>query len=76
MNFEKIVNGEISRHIHMISFVLNGQRLECVLSNGELTSATLTTLSNGGHRYLNAEERDSIADLVKERVGESTTVTY
>ncbi len=76
MQIEEIVDGEIVRHIHMVSFVKGGQRLEVVYSDNELTTATLTSVARGKHVYLNKEERDAIVEQVRDRIGVSEIISY
>ncbi len=73
---DTVSNGSIVGHVQMISFELDGQRLECVYSKGELTIANLSNLSNGNHKYLTKDERDAIVNLVRERIGEAPVVSY
>lgn len=76
MELSEIVEGDLVRHIHMVSFVKGGKRLECVYSDGELTTATVTSLARGTHSYLTEEERDAIVDLVRDKIGESPVISY
>ena len=76
MTLEDLVNGKVVKHIHMVSFVVDSHRLECVYSDGLLTTAVVTSLSDGSHKYLTLEEKEAIIDLVRERIGEAPIVSY
>ena len=74
-----ILDGDIVKHVHMISFVHGGKRLECVYADGNLNVATVTNSAGparGSIKYLTKEERDSIVDLVRDKIGEAPVISY